>query len=414
MSSKRQRRKLKQRRKVELREDATKTVKLKEVGKVTGTGALREATIIESGWGSSGYYSKELLERDGAAAFPAGTHMYLNHSTMTEEYERPERDVRDMVGVLETDPHVVGNELKSRVKIFEHWQPVIDELAPHTGLSIRAGGHITEGEKEGKTGIIVEKIVRDPMNSVDVVTAAGAGGKLGALIESARGHQPEPDPEDPPEEPENTELEESMLSDIWESLANTLGDQSLRESRSSSGGKDGDPGMAEISDKELSELRESVRQTETRVSELEESKKKEEDRADRAEDALLTERGARIVNEFLSADPTEGEDAIPQLPERAVARVREAAQGKGYPLTEDGKDIDKDKLIERVRKAAKEEDEYLKGGVGNGVTSLGESAGTSSNGGGDSKVEESEAKLQESLQRIGLSEDAAKLAAKGR
>jgi hypothetical protein len=39
--------------------------------------------VIAPGWGSSGYYAKEVLKRDGAKAFPAGTKMFWNHPTPT-------------------------------------------------------------------------------------------------------------------------------------------------------------------------------------------------------------------------------------------------------------------------------------------------------------------------------------------
>jgi hypothetical protein len=60
--------------------------------------------IISPGWGSSGYYSEELLRRDGPKAWPAGTHQYLDHPTVSEEAERPERSVRDLAAVLVSDP----------------------------------------------------------------------------------------------------------------------------------------------------------------------------------------------------------------------------------------------------------------------------------------------------------------------
>ena len=52
-----------------------------------GTMSLK---IIQPGWGSSGYYPKEVIERDIPKVFPAGTKMYWNHATATEEMERPE------------------------------------------------------------------------------------------------------------------------------------------------------------------------------------------------------------------------------------------------------------------------------------------------------------------------------------
>jgi phage shock protein A len=181
------------------------------------------------------------------------------------------------------------------------------------------------------------------------------------------------------------------------------------------GGKDGN--LVEIDEKELSGLKESVRQTTEKVEGLETKLSEATDRADRAEDALLTERATRIVSETLAdeGDP-ENEDALPKLPERATERVKEAALKSGVPTNEDGS-IDKDKLIERVRKAAKEEDEYLHGKdgerAGSGVTGMGESR-PGGGGGGEESSSDEQKKLEEAFVSQGMSEEAAKVAAKGR
>ncbi len=43
-------------------------------------GQRRAIKLIEPGWSTSRYWPAEVLERDGPAAFPAGTHMYLDHA----------------------------------------------------------------------------------------------------------------------------------------------------------------------------------------------------------------------------------------------------------------------------------------------------------------------------------------------
>lgn len=146
----------------------------------------REVVLIESGWGSSGFYPESVLRRDGPRVFSAGTPMYLDHPTPREEAERPERSVLDKVGKLVEDARMDGNKLKSVAEIYPHWVPVIDSIADDVGLSIRAWGPTEFGEREGRQGPIVESIV--DRESVDYVTQAGAGGRVGQLIESARGH----------------------------------------------------------------------------------------------------------------------------------------------------------------------------------------------------------------------------------
>jgi hypothetical protein len=54
--------------------------------------------IIDAGWGSSGYYSADVLKRDGPKVFTSGLHMYLDHPSVTEEADRPERSVKDLAG----------------------------------------------------------------------------------------------------------------------------------------------------------------------------------------------------------------------------------------------------------------------------------------------------------------------------
>lgn len=162
-------------------------VELRETGTVATAaagGSRRQITIIAAGWGSSGYYSRDLLESDGPAAFPEGLHMYLDHPSRSEEADRPERSVKDLAARIASTPRMVDGELVAEAEIFAHWAPVIDALADDIGLSIRAHGTSEAGEAEGRQGPIITAITEGI--SVDFVTRAGAGGKIGELIESAR------------------------------------------------------------------------------------------------------------------------------------------------------------------------------------------------------------------------------------
>ena len=44
-----------------------------------GKNSIVPIKIIQPGWGSSGYYPKDVLERDGPNVFTKGTKMYINH-----------------------------------------------------------------------------------------------------------------------------------------------------------------------------------------------------------------------------------------------------------------------------------------------------------------------------------------------
>jgi hypothetical protein len=146
--------------------------------------------IIAPGWGSSGFYGPEMLERDGPKVFTQKTKMYWNHPTAKEEAERPERDLRDLAAELVSDaiwqPNgVAGPGLYADAKMFSPFKERINELAPHIGVSIRALGRARPGTVDGKTGPIVENIAG--ARSIDFVTVPGAGGQILQLFESARG-----------------------------------------------------------------------------------------------------------------------------------------------------------------------------------------------------------------------------------
>ncbi len=145
--------------------------------------------IIQPGWGSSGFYPADVLERDGPGVFPAGTHMFLDHPTATEEMERPERSVTQLGAVLESGARwdangPAGPGLYADAKPLGEFAERIEDLAPHIGVSIRASGIAKQGEAEGRTGPIIEQLTAG--HSVDFVTRAGAGGQVLQLMEAAR------------------------------------------------------------------------------------------------------------------------------------------------------------------------------------------------------------------------------------
>lgn len=154
-------------------------------GSHTLTGKRWRARIIEGDrWGSSAYYSKDVLERDGSRVFHDGLAMFLNHPTQTEQYDRPERAVQDMVGKLVSDAVYESDGLYADVEFYDSFVSQINEKHEDVGLSVRAHGMTEDGEIAGRYGpILVALLAAD---SVDVVTKAGAGGKLISILESDR------------------------------------------------------------------------------------------------------------------------------------------------------------------------------------------------------------------------------------
>ena len=143
------------------------------------------ARLIEGNrWGSSGYYPAQVLESDGPSTWPAGTPIYFDHPTPTEEAERPARSVKDLAGKITTTPTYEGDGLYADVEFYAHTAPIVEAMAEDIGLSIRAGAEVESGERDGRTGWIITALSEGA--SVDLVTKAGAGGKLVGLLESAR------------------------------------------------------------------------------------------------------------------------------------------------------------------------------------------------------------------------------------
>lgn len=442
----------------------TRTGALGESLGVTPTGGQkREIVVIEAGWGSSGYYPREVLARDCASIYPVGTHMYLNHPTESEDYERPERDVRDLAAVTTSECRMRGNEVVAECEVFEHYAPLIDNIAPHIGCSIRAMGEAEQGEADGRKGPIIRSL--DEGISVDFVTRAGAGGKVGAkLLENARGVA-------------GTKLEEARNAGQWLEASIhrefTLTADSMfgngyvsREERiaiSAAIGaaldsftaalEDSAPGLykrdpyadpqtgVDVSESKADELREnqqhkedemsdadkdqlaalteSVKKLEGKVTESETRATEAEKRADRAEEALARTRAAKVVAEakHTPEGASEPVSIYKGLPEGAVKRVTESALSGDLPKTEDGK-LNEDHLVERARTAAKEERDYLaSAGVSLGggpaqVVGFGESTGGGLGLPDANKADDAAtAALEESFKAQGMSDNAAKLAA---
>lgn len=154
-----------------------------------GTAYLK---LISPGWGSSGYYSKEMLARDGAKAFPKGTKNFWDHATDAEESARPEGSLRNLASVLTEDAHyeasgAAGPGLYARAEVMPEFRQPVDSLAKHIGMSIRATGKAKEGKAEGRSGPLIEELSRGI--SVDYVTTPGAGGQILQLFEAARSRQ---------------------------------------------------------------------------------------------------------------------------------------------------------------------------------------------------------------------------------
>ena len=160
-----------------------KLYKLHESTSGEGTKALGEGKyrirIITPGKGSSGIYLAENLA-ESAHLFKAGTEMFIDHPTESEEWEPPERSIRDYAGVFLEDA-TVGEDgaLYTVCKVFSGVNKLIKDKWEHIGVSINAWCD----EPVSETGVVP---VFAGVRSVDFVTAPGAGGGIVDLLESNR------------------------------------------------------------------------------------------------------------------------------------------------------------------------------------------------------------------------------------
>lgn len=309
--------------------------------------------IMRPGWGSSGFYSAKVLERDGPKVFRKSTHMYVNHPTREDAKSRPERDLKDLAAVLMTDAvwrndPKRGPGLYAEAQTFSHWRPFINEVAPHTGVSIRAVGTAKDGEAEGRKGKIIESLVG--ASSVDFVTAPGAGGKVLQLFESARTGVP------------------SLLVDVEE--------------------------VSVVDEKEIQDLREAKEKAETAA----------------AQSATETSRLREALAIREAADIARGELTKVKLPDATKARIVESASSN--PPMKDG-ELDRDAFTRQLAESVKFEADYIARVTGSGqVRDMGSTSNALAESADDSK--DVAVSLEESFRDLGLGESGAKLAAVGR
>lgn len=293
--------------------------------------------IIAPGWGSSGFYPKEVLERDGPLVFTKGTKMYWNHPTPTEEAMRPEGDLNALAAELISDARYAdgpaGPGLYADAKVFEAYQGAVNDMAKHIGVSIRASGRAVQGEAEGRKGPIVQALTA--AKSVDFVTEPGAGGKILDMFEAAR------------------------------------------------------PQMATVH-----------REVEVTEQQFQEAVAKFEQENARLREALILRDAKDFVRTAV---------ASANVPD--VTKQRLVENLCTNPPVKDGA-LDTETFATRINEAIKAEVDYLTKAAGYG------SGRIEGMGGGQAqpehKPEEIQARMKESFMRLGLSESAAEIAARGR
>lgn len=144
----------------------------------TGTRGLWRALLITPGVGSSGNWSEETLRRDGPRVLRKGAKCFVTHNRS----ENGEPDPFSMWGTLASDSwYEEGVGLWADIQALPSWIGKVEEVAPHTALSVYLMG---ESDEFGN----ITAILDDVQNGVDMVVYPGREGSslVEKLYESAK------------------------------------------------------------------------------------------------------------------------------------------------------------------------------------------------------------------------------------
>lgn len=144
----------------------------------TATRGLWRARVLTPGVGSSGTWIEETIRRDGPRVLRKGAKCFVTHNRK----ENGEPDPFSMWATLASDSwYEEGDGLWADIQVLESWIPKVEEVAPHTALSVFLMG---ESDEFGNITAILE----DVQNGVDMVVYPGREGSalVEKLYESAR------------------------------------------------------------------------------------------------------------------------------------------------------------------------------------------------------------------------------------
>lgn len=314
-------------------------------------------TIIKPGMSKNKRnYSADMLKRDYKVF--EGAKMFLNHATDAEEKARPEGRVQDWAATMkkvwvENDGTVKGTAAVIDKKLVEKLDALkaSNQLAD-MGVSIRAVG---TGSKEKDGSTVVESLVK--CKSVDFVTFAGAGGQVEAM--------------------------ESAQDDV-----DLLSEAQLREVR---------PDLVSLI----------------------ESKVKEEFKAMKTVEELTTEL-AEATRKLNEANATNEANAKKLRVLEAQGKIAKAIAESGLPKPSQdrlAKQFSEAESDEKIAEAIKDEKKYIESLGGKSkpakVVNMGESKPPEDDDDDDDE-EVKESDMVESFKLLGLDDNTAKIAARGR
>lgn len=267
----------------------------------TSTPGRWRAVFLTEGQGSSGNWLRETIERDGPAALPKGSRCFVTHNRL----ENGEPDPFRMWGVLAEDAQYDGNgKLIGEIDILPSWIDRVEEVAPHTALSVYLMG---ESDDNGN----ITKIFQDVQNGVDMVVHPGREGS-------------------------------SLVEKLYESAKPA--------------GSDKSPGTRQAENKEISNMDQEVKDALKGISDTLAALVADKKTAEAAEAQVKADEAA-VAQAVESYDKAVAEiDAADLLPVQVESLRAAAKQGQDVaPLIEAAKKV-KDAAIEAVKEqAAKDE-----------------------------------------------------------
>ncbi|PKG31282.1 hypothetical protein, partial [Methanoregula sp.] len=299
--------------------------------------------IITPGWGTSGYYSESMLERDAPAVYQAGTQMFLDHPTAADEKARPERSLTTLAGFiteggkfLKTGPQ--GPGVYAKAQILSPYRGFLNEVAQIIGVSHRALGKGTPGSAEGRQGKIIESLTK--CFSVDFVTLPGRGGAIVPMLEAYRKNSESLIEHEPPADDElNEDTNEEIMAGNDKETVITV--ESLRKTHPAL--------ITEIRESIMQEIQtsESAKQKEAEHKQVLKENQDMKIELDRLREAQVIQEAGKIVAKALE------KSALPAITKaRLIETVPKLARMK------DGK-FDEAAFTEAVTTAIKTETDYV-------------------------------------------------------
>ena len=137
------------------------------------------AVFITPGRGTSGHWTEEVLRRDGPHALQKGARCFVTHNRL----ENGEPDPFRMWGALAEDArYEEGVGLVGEIDVLPSWRARVEEVAPHTALSVYLWADTDEVTRE------VTRIYEDVENGCDLVVHPGREGSelVQKMYESAK------------------------------------------------------------------------------------------------------------------------------------------------------------------------------------------------------------------------------------